>query len=77
MVVLLNGVTNMHYRKYRLFVEVELLGKNSYNGDAYTFISKDWPAPEIIRFKNHKKYLYDILMEKDISSSCLSVKVIM
>lgn len=36
-----SSVTNMRYGKYRLFAEVELLGKNPYTGDAYLFLSKD------------------------------------
>lgn len=59
------GVTNMRYGKYRLFAEVELLGKNPYNGDAYVFLSKDRRTLKIIRFKNHKRLLYDITYEKD------------
>ena len=58
------GVTNMRYGKYRLFAEVELLGKNPYNGDAYVFLSKDRRTLKIIRFKNHKRLLYDITYEK-------------
>ena len=59
-----SGITNMRYGKYRLFAEVELLGKNSYNGDAYLFLSKDRQTLKIIRFKNHKRLLYDITYEK-------------
>lgn len=58
------SVTNMRYGKYRLFAEVELLGRNPYNGDAYAFLSKDRQTLKIIRFKNHKRYLYDITYEK-------------
>lgn len=59
-----SSVTNMRYGKYRLFAEVELLGKNPYNGDAYLFLSKDRQTLKIIRFKNHKRLLYDITYEK-------------
>lgn len=59
-----SGVTDMHYGKYRLFAEVELLGKNPYTGDAYLFLSKDRQTLKIIRFKNHKRLLYDITYEK-------------
>lgn len=59
-----SGVTNMRYGKDRLFAEVELLGRNPYNGDGYVFLSKDRQTLKIIRFKNHKRYLYDITYEK-------------
>ena len=59
-----SSVTNMRYGKYRLFSEVELLGKNPYNGDAYLFLSRDRQTLKIIRFKNHKRLLYDITYEK-------------
>lgn len=59
-----SSVTNMRYGKYRLFAEVELLGKNPYTGDAYLFLSKDRQTLKIIRFKNHKRLLYDITYEK-------------
>lgn len=59
-----SSVTNMRYGKYRLFAEVELLGENPYNGDAYVFLSKDRQTLKIIRFKNHKRFLYDITYEK-------------
>ncbi len=59
-----SGITNMRYGKYRLFAEVELLGKNPYNGDACLFLSKDRQTLKIIRFKNHKRLLYDITYEK-------------
>lgn len=58
------GVTNMHYGKYRLFAEVEFLGRSPYNGDAYAFLSQNRQTLRIIRFKNHKRYLYDIIYEK-------------
>ena len=58
------GVTNMRYGKYRLFAEVELLGLNPYNGDGYVFMSQNRQTLRIIRFKNHKRYLYDITYEK-------------
>ena len=59
-----SSVTNMRYGKYRLFSEVELLGENPYDGDAYVFLSKDRQTLKIIRFKNHKRFLYDITYEK-------------
>ena len=59
-----SSVTNMRYGKYRLFAEVESLGKNPYNGDAYVFLSKDRQTLKIIRFKNHKRLLYDVTYEK-------------
>lgn len=59
-----SSVTNMRYGKYRLFSEVELLGNDPYNGDAYVFLSKDKQPLKIIRFKNHKRFLYDITYEK-------------
>mgnify|MGYP003377961038 CR=1 FL=1 len=59
-----SNVTNMRYGKYRLFAEVELLGENPYNGDAYVFLSKDRQTLKIIRFKNHKRFLYDNTYEK-------------
>lgn len=36
-----SSVANMRYGKYRLFADVELLGKNPYTGEAYLFLSKD------------------------------------
>ena len=69
------SVINMRYGKYRLFVEVELLGRNPYNGDVYAFLSKKRQTLKIIRFKNHKRYLYDILTKKGTSSYSQSVKV--
>ncbi len=36
----------------------------SVNGDAYVFLSKDRQTLKIIRFKNHKRFLYDITYEK-------------
>ncbi len=45
-----SSVTNMRYGKYRLFAEVELLGKNPYTGEAYVFLSKDRQTLKIIRF---------------------------
>lgn len=59
-----SSVTNMRYGKYRLFAEVESLGKNPYTGEAYVFLSKDRRTLKIIRFKNHKRFLYDITYEK-------------
>lgn len=40
------------------------MGKNPYTGDAYLFLSKDRQTLKIIRFKNHKRLLYDITYEK-------------
>lgn len=57
-------MTNMSYGKYRLYAEIELLARNPYNGDAYAFMSKNRRTLKIIRFKNHKRYLYDITYEK-------------
>jgi len=54
------GITNMRYGKYRLFEEVREAGGNPYNGDFYCFLSKDRQMMKIIRYKNHKRYLYDI-----------------
>ena len=36
-----SSITNMRFGKYRLFSEVEALGRNPYNGDGYLFMSKD------------------------------------
>lgn len=30
-----SGITDMRFGKYRLFSEVEALGRNPYNGDGY------------------------------------------
>lgn len=59
------GINNMRYGKYRLFSEVEAIGMNPYNGDAYAFMSKDRRTLKLIRYKNHKRYLYDITYDKD------------
>lgn len=50
----------MRYGKYRLFTEVQALDLDPYNGDAYIFIFKDRRMLKIIRYKNHKRVLYDI-----------------
>ena len=54
------GITNMRYGKYRLFSEIEAAGGDPYNGDAYLFISKNRRTMKIVRYINHKRYLYDI-----------------
>jgi len=59
----IEGITNMHYGKYRLFAEVEALGYNPYNGDAYAFMHKQRKIMKIIRYKNNKRVLYDITYE--------------
>lgn len=57
-------IKNMRYGKYRLFHEVESLGYNAYNGDGYAFLSKDRQILKIIRYRNHKRILYDLTYEK-------------
>jgi hypothetical protein len=59
----IEGINNMRYGKYRLFCEVEALDMDPYNGDGYIFMSKDRQILKIIRFKNHKRMLYDITYE--------------
>lgn len=47
------------------FVQERLAsGRNPYNGDAYAFLSQNRCTLKIIRFKNHKKYFYDITYER-------------
>ena len=55
-----SSITNMRFGKYRLFSEVEALGRNPYSGDAYLFMSKDRHTVKLIRYKDHKRHLYDI-----------------
>ena len=59
----IEGITNMRYGKYRLFSEVQALDMDPYNGDAYIFMSKDRRMLKIIRYKSHKRLLYDITYE--------------
>lgn len=56
----ISGITNMRYGKYRLFSEAESLGLDPYNGDAYIFMSRNRSMLKIIRYSNHKRYLYGI-----------------
>ena len=58
-----SGITNMRYGKYRLFTEVEAAGGNPYNGDAYAFISRNRRMMKIIRYRAHKRYLYDVTFD--------------
>ena len=60
----IEGITNMRYGKYRLFSEVQALNMDPYNCDAYIFMSKDRRMLKIIRYKSHKRLLYDITYEK-------------
>lgn len=60
----IEGITNMRFGKYRLFSEVQALDMDPYNGDAYIFMSKDRRILKVIRYKNHKRVLYDITYEK-------------
>lgn len=60
----IEGINNMRYGKYRLFCEVEALDMDPYNGDGYIFMSKDRQILKIIRYKNHKRMLYDVTYEK-------------
>ncbi|MGN0310620.1 MAG: IS66 family insertion sequence element accessory protein TnpB [Bacteroides sp.] len=55
-----SSITNMRFGKYRLFSEVEALGRNPYNGDCYLFMSKNRHTMKLIRYKDHKRHLYDI-----------------
>lgn len=55
-----SGITDMRFGKYRLFSEVEALGRNPYNGDGYLFLSKDRRTVKLIRYRDQKRYLYDI-----------------
>lgn len=50
----------MRFGKYRLFSEVQALDMDPYNGDAYIFMSKDRRILKVIRYKNHKRVLYDM-----------------
>ena len=59
----ISGITNMRYGKYRLFSEVEAAGGHPYNGDAYAFLSKNRRTMKIIRYLNHKRYLYDVTLD--------------
>ena len=58
----IEGITNMRYGKDRLFSEVQSLDYEPYNG--LLFMSKDHRMLKIIRYKNHKRVLYDITYEK-------------
>ena len=60
----IEGITNMRFGKYRRFSEVQALDMDPYNGDAYVFMSKDRRILKVIRYKNHKRVLYDITYEK-------------
>lgn len=55
-----SGITDMRFGKYRLFSEVEALGRNPYNGDGYLFLSKDRRTVKSVRYRDQKRYLYDI-----------------
>lgn len=63
----IDNITDMRLGKYRLFEIAKGKFPNAYNGDAFSFLSKNRRTLKIVRYENHKVILYEVSYERGYS----------